>query len=96
MILEDENIDLFVPPLEGITETTDDTLKDEKKTRKHGLLNWLKLRVRPIWFVRILWSIPKVDIRNLYNAAYQITTRTANMEFCLGFISFLRQQFYSV
>ncbi|KAL6141544.1 hypothetical protein ACLB2K_059832 [Fragaria x ananassa] len=46
LILEDENIDLFVPPLEGITETTDDTLKDEKKTRKHGLLNWLKLRKR--------------------------------------------------
>ncbi|KAL6145355.1 hypothetical protein ACLB2K_056043 [Fragaria x ananassa] len=46
LILEDENIDLFVPPLEGNTETTDDTLKDEKKTRKHGLLNWLKLRKR--------------------------------------------------
>lgn len=46
LILEDENIDLFVPPLEGNTETTDDSLKEEKKTRKHGLLNWLKLRKR--------------------------------------------------
>ncbi|XP_050382465.1 kinesin-like protein KIN-7K, chloroplastic isoform X2 [Argentina anserina] len=46
LILEDENIDLFVRPLVGNTEITDDTLKDEKKTRKHGLLNWLKLRKR--------------------------------------------------
>ncbi|KAM5559091.1 kinesin-like protein KIN-7K, chloroplastic [Rosa sericea] len=46
LILEDENIDLFVSPLEGNTETTDYTLKEDKKTRKHGLLNWLKLRKR--------------------------------------------------
>ncbi|KAH0971892.1 hypothetical protein GBA52_024048 [Prunus armeniaca] len=46
LILDDESIDLFVPPLEGSTETTEDTLKGEKKTRKHGLLNWLKLRKR--------------------------------------------------
>ncbi|KAI5318682.1 hypothetical protein L3X38_038390 [Prunus dulcis] len=46
LILDDESIDLFVPPLEGSTETTADTLKGEKKTRKHGLLNWLKLRKR--------------------------------------------------
>ncbi|XP_008241185.1 PREDICTED: kinesin-related protein 4 [Prunus mume] len=46
LILDDESIDLFVPPLEGNTETTEDTLKGEKKTRKHGLLNWLKLRKR--------------------------------------------------
>lgn len=45
LILEDENIDLYVS-LEGNAETTDDTLKEEKKTRKHGLLNWLKLRKR--------------------------------------------------
>jgi centromeric protein E len=44
LILDDENIDLYVS-LEGNAETTDDTLKEEKKTRKHGLLNWLKLRV---------------------------------------------------
>lgn len=60
LILEDENIDLFVPPLEGNTETTDDTLKEEKKTRKHGLLNWLKLRVRAIWLLEV-WSFLKVD-----------------------------------
>ena len=60
MILEDENIDLFVPPLEGNTETTDDSLKEEKKTRKHGLLNWLKLRVCAIWLLEV-WSSLKVD-----------------------------------
>lgn len=45
LILDDENIDLYVS-LEGNAETTDDSLKEEKKTRKHGLLNWLKLRKR--------------------------------------------------
>ncbi|PON56310.1 Kinesin-like protein [Trema orientale] len=44
LILDDENIDLYVP-IEGNAESPDDTLK-EKKTRKHGLLNWLKLRKR--------------------------------------------------
>ena len=44
LILDDENIDLYAS-LEGNAETPDDTLKEEKKTRKHGLLNWLKLRV---------------------------------------------------
>jgi centromeric protein E len=44
LILDDENIDLYVS-LEGNTESVDETLKEEKKTRKHGLLNWLKLRV---------------------------------------------------
>ncbi|KAM1738456.1 hypothetical protein ACFX15_013599 [Malus domestica] len=46
LILDDESVELFVPPLEGSTEMTDDTLKGEKKTRKHGLLNWLKIRKR--------------------------------------------------
>lgn len=45
LILDDENFDLYVS-LEGNAETADDTIKDEKKTRKHGLLNWLKLRKR--------------------------------------------------
>lgn len=45
LILDDENIDLYVS-LEGNAETADDTIKEEKKTRKHGLLNWLKLRKR--------------------------------------------------
>ncbi|XP_052172424.1 kinesin-like protein KIN-7K, chloroplastic [Diospyros lotus] len=44
-ILDDENIDLYVS-LDGNSETTDDTSKEEKKTRKPGLLNWLKLRKR--------------------------------------------------
>lgn len=45
LILDDENIDLYVS-LEGNAETADDTSKEEKKNRKHGLLNWLKLRKR--------------------------------------------------
>ncbi|KAF7818930.1 kinesin-like protein KIN-7K, chloroplastic isoform X1 [Senna tora] len=45
LILDEENIDLYVN-LEGNTETADDSLKEEKKTKKHGLLNWLKLRKR--------------------------------------------------
>ncbi|GAV63985.1 Kinesin domain-containing protein [Cephalotus follicularis] len=45
LILEDASIDLYVSA-EGNTETAEDTLKEEKKTRKHGLLNWLKLRKR--------------------------------------------------
>lgn len=39
LILDDENIDLYVSP-DGNSETGDDTLKEEKKSRKHGLLNW--------------------------------------------------------
>ncbi|XWS56167.1 hypothetical protein CRYUN_Cryun09bG0063000 [Craigia yunnanensis] len=45
LIMEDENVELYVS-LEGNAETGDDTLKEEKKTRKHGLLNWLMLRKR--------------------------------------------------
>ncbi|KAG8646889.1 kinesin-like protein KIN-7K, chloroplastic isoform X2 [Manihot esculenta] len=45
LMLDDENIELYVS-LEGNSETVDDTLKEEKKSRKHGLLNWLKLRKR--------------------------------------------------
>ncbi|KAK9036877.1 hypothetical protein V6N11_021801 [Hibiscus sabdariffa] len=40
---EDENDELYVSVEEN---AGDDTLKEEKKTRKHGLLNWLKLRKR--------------------------------------------------
>ncbi|XP_058204815.1 kinesin-like protein KIN-7K, chloroplastic [Rhododendron vialii] len=39
LILDDENIDSYVSP-DGNSETGDDTLKEEKKSRKHGLLNW--------------------------------------------------------
>ncbi|KAK8590278.1 hypothetical protein V6N13_089039 [Hibiscus sabdariffa] len=43
LILDDENIELYVSLEEN---AGDDTLKEEKKPRKHGLLNWLKLRKR--------------------------------------------------
>ncbi|XAR68624.1 Plus-end-directed kinesin ATPase [Bertholletia excelsa] len=43
LILDDENIDLYVS-LDGNSEISDDTSKEEKKTKKPGLLNWLKLR----------------------------------------------------
>ncbi|KDP34477.1 hypothetical protein JCGZ_12760 [Jatropha curcas] len=45
LMLDDENIELYVS-IEGNNETTNDTMKEEKKSRKHGLLNWLKLRKR--------------------------------------------------
>ncbi|KAA8518315.1 hypothetical protein F0562_015802 [Nyssa sinensis] len=45
LILDDENIDMYVS-LDGSAGTADDRLKEEKKVRKHGLLNWLKLRKR--------------------------------------------------
>ena len=44
MILDNEN-GVFYAPLEGFGETNDDALKEEKKNKKHGLLNWFKLRV---------------------------------------------------
>ncbi|XP_039047524.1 kinesin-like protein KIN-7K, chloroplastic [Hibiscus syriacus] len=43
LILDDENVELYVSLEEN---TGDDMLKEEKKPRKHGLLNWLKLRKR--------------------------------------------------
>ncbi|KAL5154999.1 Kinesin-like protein KIN-7K, chloroplastic [Glycine soja] len=45
LILDEENIDLYVN-LEENAATVDDSFKGEKKTKKHGLLNWLKLRKR--------------------------------------------------
>ncbi|XP_047147019.1 kinesin-like protein KIN-7L, chloroplastic isoform X1 [Vigna umbellata] len=45
LISDDENTDLHVN-LEGNVETADDSYKEEKKTKKHGLLNWLKMRKR--------------------------------------------------
>ncbi|XVE75754.1 hypothetical protein DITRI_Ditri12bG0118200 [Diplodiscus trichospermus] len=45
LILDDENVELCVS-LEGNAESGNDTLKEEKKARKHGLLNWFKLRKR--------------------------------------------------
>ncbi|XP_022149413.1 kinesin-like protein KIN-7K, chloroplastic [Momordica charantia] len=45
LILDDENVDSYAS-VESNSEANDDTVKEEKKTRKHGLLNWLKLRKR--------------------------------------------------
>ncbi|TKY53239.1 Kinesin-related protein 11 [Spatholobus suberectus] len=45
LISDDENTDLHVN-LEGNAETAGDSFKEEKKTKKHGLLNWLKIRKR--------------------------------------------------
>ncbi|XP_047163207.1 kinesin-like protein KIN-7K, chloroplastic [Vigna umbellata] len=45
LILDEENVDLYVN-LEGNAAIADDSLKGEKKMKKHGLLNWLKLRKR--------------------------------------------------
>ncbi|KAK7285449.1 hypothetical protein RJT34_20222 [Clitoria ternatea] len=45
LIIDEENIDLYVN-LEGNATTADDSFPDEKKPKKHGLLNWLKLRKR--------------------------------------------------
>ncbi|KAM7271631.1 hypothetical protein ACFE04_030845 [Oxalis oulophora] len=45
LILDDESMELYVS-VEGNSETADETCKEEKKSRKHGLLNWLKPRKR--------------------------------------------------
>ncbi|XP_010423314.1 PREDICTED: kinesin-like protein KIN-7L, chloroplastic [Camelina sativa] len=42
-LMDDENLELYVSR-EGTPETIDDAFREEKKTRKHGLLNWLKLK----------------------------------------------------
>lgn len=49
MLDDDENSDLYVSLEGNNTETVDDNVKEDKKTRKHGLLNWLKPRVCAIW-----------------------------------------------
>ncbi|XP_047319143.1 kinesin-like protein KIN-7K, chloroplastic isoform X2 [Impatiens glandulifera] len=45
LILEEENIDVYVS-VDGNVETPDDTAKEDKRARKNGLLNWLKPRKR--------------------------------------------------
>ncbi|KAK7355088.1 hypothetical protein VNO80_14333 [Phaseolus coccineus] len=45
LVSDDENTDLHAN-LEGNVDTADDSYKEEKKTKKHGLLNWLKMRKR--------------------------------------------------
>ncbi|GAB4851508.1 Kinesin-like protein KIN-7K, chloroplastic [Ancistrocladus abbreviatus] len=43
LILDDENVDVYISH-EGSGDTPDDTSKEEKKSRKNGLLSWLKIR----------------------------------------------------
>ncbi|CAH1452344.1 unnamed protein product [Lactuca virosa] len=45
LILEDEDTELYVS-LDGSVENNENALKEEKKTKKPGLLNWLKPRKR--------------------------------------------------
>ncbi|KAK9079210.1 hypothetical protein SSX86_000880 [Deinandra increscens subsp. villosa] len=45
LVLDDENTELYLP-LEGIVENNNDALKEERRTKKPGLLNWLKPRRR--------------------------------------------------
>ncbi|CAA0837494.1 P-loop containing nucleoside triphosphate hydrolases superfamily protein [Striga hermonthica] len=42
---DDENMELYVS-LDGSAETTDEKIREEKRTKKNGLLSWLKLRKR--------------------------------------------------
>lgn len=53
-MLDTENIDFFVP-LEGYGEPNDDASKEEKKDRKHGLLNWFKLWVCINFYRKVPW-----------------------------------------
>lgn len=50
--MEDENVDLYVS-VDGNMDISDDTFKEEKKTRKNGLLNWFKPRVFGIYSIVI-------------------------------------------
>lgn len=43
-MMDDEHLDLYVSA-EGNNEIRDIAFREEKKTRKHGLLNWLKPKV---------------------------------------------------
>ncbi|KAL1196909.1 Kinesin-like protein KIN-7L [Cardamine amara subsp. amara] len=42
-LMDDENLEFYVSR-EGTPEIIDDAFREEKKTRKHGLLDWLKLK----------------------------------------------------
>ncbi|XP_010498433.1 PREDICTED: kinesin-like protein KIN-7K, chloroplastic isoform X1 [Camelina sativa] len=44
-MMDDEHLDLYVS-VEGNHEIRDNAYREEKKTRKHGLLNWLKPKKR--------------------------------------------------
>lgn len=43
-MMDDEHLDIYVS-VEGNNEIRDNAYREEKKTRKHGLLNWLKPKV---------------------------------------------------
>ncbi|KAL7138636.1 hypothetical protein ABFS83_10G177300 [Erythranthe nasuta] len=45
VVLDDENIELYVS-LDGSVGTIDEKLREEKRTKKNGLLSWLKLKKR--------------------------------------------------
>ncbi|KAL3841183.1 hypothetical protein ACJIZ3_025774 [Penstemon smallii] len=45
LVLDDENVELYVS-LDDNAETVNETLKGDKKTKKNGLMNWLKLKKR--------------------------------------------------
>ncbi|KAK6149246.1 hypothetical protein DH2020_016771 [Rehmannia glutinosa] len=45
MVLDDENMELYVS-VDGSAEIVDDKLREEKRTKKNGLLSWLKIRKR--------------------------------------------------
>ncbi|CAN8298455.1 unnamed protein product [Cochlearia groenlandica] len=42
-LMDDENLEFYVSR-EGNPEIVDDAFREDKKSRKHGLLNWLKLK----------------------------------------------------
>ncbi|KAL4195940.1 hypothetical protein AMTRI_Chr04g243610 [Amborella trichopoda] len=44
-LVEEDNIDLYASP-EGNVDSSEELSKEDKKNRKHGLLNWFKLRKR--------------------------------------------------
>lgn len=59
LILDDENIDVYAS-IESNSEANEDAVKEEKKTRKHGLLNWLKLRVSSAVIITIIGFLLKI------------------------------------
>lgn len=52
--MDDEHLDIYVS-VEGNNEIRDNAYREEKKTRKHGLLNWLKPKVYK--WLNFLYSI---------------------------------------
>lgn len=44
-LMDEENLELYVSGEANPEIIDNDAFREEKKTRKHGLLNWLKLKV---------------------------------------------------